>query len=206
MDLNLRELINPAHSAILVIDIQNDACHPEGLFAKIGLDTRLRREAAHNAAAFIDKTRKFNLPIIFIKLTHSGWNESPAWIRQSKIRGPRTEAYKDGTWGAELYAVQPQKEDYIVIKHRYSAFVGTDLEMILRSRNITTLIVTGGGTAACVESTVRHGLCLDYDMILVSDCCGSGTAQDHESALKRMASQGAPVVESARILEMLQQP
>ncbi len=41
MDLNLRELINPAHSAILAIDIQNDACHPEGLFAKIGLDNQL---------------------------------------------------------------------------------------------------------------------------------------------------------------------
>ena len=205
MDLDLRELINPAHSAILVIDIQNDACHPEGLFAKIGLDTRLRRESAHNTAAFIDKVRMFNLPVIFIKLNHSQWNESPAWIRRSKIRGPRTEAYKEGTWGAEFYAVQPKEEDPIVIKHRYSAFVGTDLEMILRSRHITTLIVTGGGTAACVESTVRHGLCLDYDMILVSDCCGSSTVQDHESALKRMQSQGAPVVESARILETLQQ-
>ena len=94
MDLNLRELINPAHSAVLAIDIQNDACHPEGLFAKIGLDTSLRREAAHNAAAFIDKARKFNLPIIIIKLTHSGWNESPAWIRRSKIRGPEPRPIK----------------------------------------------------------------------------------------------------------------
>lgn len=204
MESDLKELLVPAYSAILAIDIQNDPCHPEGLFAKLGLDVSLRREAAHNAAAFIDKARKFNLAVIFVKLNHSKWNESPAWIRRSKRRGPRTEAYKEGTWGEQFYAAQPKADDPIVVKHRYSAFVGTDLEMILRSRKITTLIVTGGGTAACVESTVRHGLSLDYDIFVISDCCG-GTVQDHGPALKRMDSQGATVVESRHIIETLEQ-
>jgi ureidoacrylate peracid hydrolase len=205
MEPDLKELLKPANSAILAIDIQNDPCHPEGLYAKLGRDVSLRREAAHNAAAFIDKARKFNLAVIFVKLNHSKWNESPAWIRRSKLRGPWTEAYKEGTWGEQFYAVQPKEEDPIVIKHRYSAFVGTDLEMILRSRNITTLIVTGGGTAACVESTVRHGLCLDYDILVISDCCGSSTVQEHSPALKRMDGLGATVVESGRVLETLEQ-
>ena len=205
MEPDLKELLKAAHSAILAIDIQNDPCHPEGLYAKLGRDVSLRREAAHNAAAFIDKARKFNLAVIFVKLNHSKWNESPAWIRRSKLRGPWTEAYKEGTWGEQFYAVQPKEEDPIVVKHRYSSFVGTDLEVILRSRNITTLIVTGGGTAACEESTVRHGLCLDYDILVISDCCGSSTVQEHSPALKRMDGLGATVVESGGVLETLGQ-
>ena len=63
-------------------------------------------------------------------------------------------------------------------------------------------LVTGGGTAACVESTVRHGLSLDYDIFVVSDCCG-GTVQDQEQALKRMHSQGATAVSSEEILATL---
>ena len=110
MDLNLRELINPAHSAILAIDMQNDACHPEGLFAKIGLDTSLRREAAHNAAAFIDKARKFNLPIIIIKLTHSGWNDRQPGFGAARYEVPRTEAYKEGTWARNCMQFSPKRK------------------------------------------------------------------------------------------------
>jgi ureidoacrylate peracid hydrolase len=175
------------------------------LYAKLGRDISLRRQAAHNAADFIDKAREFNLPIIFIKLNHSEWNESSSWLRRSQLRGPWTTAYKEGTWGEEFYAVQPKQGDAVVTKHRYSAFVGTDLEMILGSRKIATLLVTGGGTAACVESTVRHGLCLDYDIVVISDCCGSSTLNEHGPALKRMEGLGATVVESWQVLEALKQ-
>jgi ureidoacrylate peracid hydrolase len=92
--------------------------------------------------------------------------------------------------------------DAIVVKHRYSAFIGTDLELMLKSRRLSTLILTGGGTGACVESTARDGFMLDYDIVVVSDCCGTTSLDDHEPALKRMARLCGTVVESKELLDI----
>lgn len=195
----LAELVMPNHSAVLVIDVQNDCCHPDGAYAKRGRDISLRQKAAHNAADFVREARKYAVPIIFVKLSHGKWDEAPAWKRRRKQLGPPV--CMEGTWGAEFYAVEPVEGDAIVVKHRYSAFIGTDLDLILRSKRISTLIVTGGGTHVCVESTVRDGFMLDYDIVMVSDCCGSTTLDEHLPALKRMARLCGTVVEAKEVLE-----
>lgn len=199
MDSELTELVKPDHSSLLVIDVQNDCCHPDGAYAKRGRDISLRQKAAHNTAAFIKEARRYNVPVIFIKLNHGKWDESPSWKRRRKELGPPV--CMEGTWGAEFYAVQPQEGDAIVVKHRYSAFIGTELDLILRRRRITTLIVTGGGTHVCVESTVRDGFMLDYDVVVVSDCCGSTSLEEHLPALKRMARLCATVAEAKEVSE-----
>lgn len=196
-----KDVVHPRHSAIIVIDIQNDPCHPDGAYAKSGRDISWRQKAAHNAAEFIDKTRKFNVPIIFTKGIHNPWVDSPTWMSRRK----RTESlprYWEGSWGAEFYAVRPMEGDAIVVKHRYSAFIGTDLELMLKSRRLSTLILTGGGTGACVESTARDGFMMDYDIVVVSDCCGTTSLDDHEPALKRMARLCGTVVESKELLDI----
>jgi ureidoacrylate peracid hydrolase len=201
VDPEFKHLISPKHSAILIIDVQNDPCHPEGLYAQLGRDIRLRQKAAENTAAFIARARKYGVSLIFIKLNHNDWNESPAWKRRNRRLGAWTMAYKEGTWGEQFYLVDPKDGDAVITKHRYSAFVGTELDVVLRNRQITTLIITGGGTGACVESTVRHGLCLDYDIVVAPDCCGATKVDDHSIALKRMANLGALMVESHDIIE-----
>lgn len=195
---DFRELISPSHSAILVIDNQNDSCHPDGIYAKSGRDISLRQRAAHNTAQFIIEARKYKVPIIFIKVNHNQWTNSPAWLSKQRSGGPQ--ACKEGTWGEQFYAVQPLPGEAIVTKHRYSAFIATDLDMILRSQRIKTLIATGGGTQACVEATVRDGFMLEYMIVVVSDCCGTPSIEEHEPALKRMANLFGTVVESGELL------
>lgn len=201
MNAEIRELVNPIHSAVIVIDNQNDSCHPEGTYAKSGLDISLRQKAANNTAEFIKEARNYKVPIIFIRYNYSPWTASPAWIRQHKNK--KLIACVEGTWGEQFYAVEPQEGEPVVVKHRYSAFIGTDLDMILRSKKISTLIVTGGGTQVCVESTVRDGFMLDYDIVVVSDCCGTPNIEEHEPALKRMAALCGTVVEAREVLEAL---
>ena len=199
MDPELKQLLDPKYSAVLVIDIQNDACHPEGAYARRGRDISLRQGAAHKAAEFIKAARRFNVPVIFTKAIHNQWVESPTWLKRH--RRTQEPGYLEGTWGAEFYAVKPLNGEAIVVKHRYSAFFRTDLETILRSRGISTLLLTGGGTGACVESTARDGFMLDYDIIVVSDCCGTTTLKDHVLALERMTRLCGTVLESNEILE-----
>lgn len=198
MTPEITELIHPDRSTVIVIDVQNDACHPDGLYARSGRDISLRQRAAHNAAEFVKEAREYRVPIIFTKASHSPWDESPA-LRRRRRGSPQP--YLEGSWGAEFYAVQPMKGDAVVVKHRYSAFIGTDLDLVLRSKRITTLIVTGGGTPVCVESTVRDGFMLDYDILVVSDCCGSTTPEEHEGALKRMGRLCGTVAEANEILQ-----
>lgn len=204
MNSELRELVQPAHLAVLVIDVQNDACHPDGLYARSGKDISLRQGAANKTADFINEIRRYTVPIIFTKAIYSKWTETAATIRRR--RGEGAEPFLEGTWGAELYAVQPQENELVVVKPRYSAFIGTNLDLVLRSKGIATLIVTGGGTAVCVESTVRDGFMLDYNIILVSDCVGTTILEEHVPALKRMAGLCAAVLaEGKEVIEALRE-
>jgi len=107
----------------------------------------------------------------------------------------------EGSWGTEFYQVQPTPADRVVIKHRYSAFIGTDLDLILRSQSIQTVILTGVGTHVCVESTARDGFQMDYDIVLLSDCTGSCPPESHNRALEVLGQHFAHVVTSKEILE-----
>jgi ureidoacrylate peracid hydrolase len=73
-----------------------------------------------------------------------------------------------------------------VTKHRYSAFYNTDLDSILRSNGIRTIVLTGVATNVCVETTAREGFVRDYYVVLVSDGTATYSAQDHEATLRNI--------------------
>ncbi|HEX9977624.1 MAG TPA: cysteine hydrolase, partial [Acidimicrobiia bacterium] len=86
--------------------------------------------------------------------------------------------FVEGTWGAELLeGFGPKPGDIALDKNRYGAFTGTNLNLILRNKGVSTLIVSGGATNVCVESTVREGFMLDYDVVLVEDACATVTPE-----------------------------
>lgn len=198
MDADFQALVDPGHTVILAIDMQNDSCHPDGVYAKAGIDISWRQGAARNAAKFIEEARRYGVPVIFTQASHSSWDTSPAWLRRRK--GMNYMACMEGTWGVEFYGPIPQPGDGVVVKHRYSAFIHTDLEVMLRSKQITTVVLTGGGTHVCVESTARDGYMLDFDIVAVADCCG-GSIKEQEAALDRMARLCGTVVQSAELLD-----
>ena len=88
-----------------------------------------------------------------------------------------------GTWGAELYGIDARPGEEIIIKHRYSGFKGTNLDLILRSAGLQTVILTGVATNACVESTGRDVYMHDYYLVFVSDGAATTTAAAHQATL-----------------------
>jgi ureidoacrylate peracid hydrolase len=74
----------------------------------------------------------------------------------------------------------------VVKKHRYSGFVDTDLDVILRSSGIRSLIMTGIATSGCVEATARDGFMKDYYIVLIDDCCGSYSKDLHDGTLQNI--------------------
>ena len=109
-----------------------------------------------------------------------------------------------GTWGWNYYGdVRPRDGDCEIIKHRYDAFIDTDLDLVLRSRGIRTLIVCGVTTNVCVESTTRHAFFLDYYCVVPGDCVAAYGDGLHKMALRNIDFLFGEVADSDRIIESL---
>ncbi len=94
----------------------------------------------------------------------------------------------------------PLPGEFVVRKHRYSAFVSTDLNLTLKSRDIRTLIMTGVSTNVCVESTARDGFMRDYYVVLLKDCTAASSEEDYNGTLRNIARFFGEVTDSSDVL------
>lgn len=182
----LEERVDIRHTALLVVDLQNDYCHRDGAFGKIGINLSMFEKILPNVNQLIHAAREVEVPVIFIRTVHSQWTNSGAWVQRfgGKGEGSPPPFCVPGTWGADWYGVAIEEKDYVVTKHRYSGFVGTDLNLVLRSLNRKTIVVTGGETNVCVGSTARDGLMHDYYVVLPEDCIAGFDEQLHQYGLE----------------------
>jgi nicotinamidase-related amidase len=105
-----------------------------------------------------------------------------------------------GSEGAAIHPAAAAREgEPIVVKHRVSPFVGTDLETLLRANGINTLVLAGVHTSGVVLSTVRHAGDLDYRLVVVRDCCADPDAELHAMLLDRVIARQADVVTTAEL-------
>lgn len=207
----LPEKLDPRWTALLVVDYQNDFVAEGGVFQRIGTDVRSLRAIAPRLGWFINEVRQREIPVIYIKCVYNavdGRYLSDVFLSQAKrtLRGAYIEMplCVEGTWGCDFYEeVKPTSEDIVVVKHRFGAFIDTDLHLILRSKGIRTLIVTGVTTNCCVESTVRHAFFYDFYNVVVRDCVAAYDPELHRAALKNMDLLFGQVANSEEVLDAL---
>lgn len=197
IDPHLSEILSPQRAALLVVDVQNDFCHRDGLFGKLGMDMKHVQSAARQIAALLPVARAAGVPVIFVNMEHSRETNSRAWL--NRYPTTRADACVAGTWGAELYEVQPAADEPVVVKHRYSPFVGSNIEYLLRARDRSSLIVTGVATNICVEAVMRDGFARDYDVALVEDCAGAYSERAHQSTVENTRAFLGRVVHSGEL-------
>jgi ureidoacrylate peracid hydrolase len=90
---------------------------------------------------------------------------------------------ESGAWNGDFYGIKPGPDEVIVTKHRYGAFEASDLDLVLRSRGIRTVIMTGVATNVCVETTARQAFLRDYYVVFTSDCTATYGQAEHEATL-----------------------
>jgi ureidoacrylate peracid hydrolase len=195
--------LNDRKTALIVVDVQNDFCDSQGAFGKRGIALSHLEKPANNLILLIDHCRESNVPIIFVRTIHSGWTDTDSWIGRLAGAGKEMLICRPDTWGAEFFKVAPRETDFIVTKHRFSGFVGTELDLVLRSRGIETLLMTGFTTNVCVETTARDGFNRDYRIILVEDCCGAFSAEEHASAITNINKYFGVVADSDSLVKLL---
>ena len=206
----LEQKVNPAHAALIVVDVQNDFCAKDGYLDKETGRVGLCQAMVPRLVEFIEKARKVNLPIIYIQSeynTGNTWYLSDVWLERKYSRRAKGgyigyPVCEPNSWGAEFYdGIHPLPDELIVKKHRYSAFIDTDLDLILRSKSIRTLIMSGTTTSVCVESTARHGFMKDYYIVFLKDCTGEVSEEIHERTLKVIDNAFGEVVASTDVVK-----
>jgi ureidoacrylate peracid hydrolase len=190
----LERKIEPGHSALLVIDMQNDFCAQGGVVARGGGDVSEAQKMAKRLPALLASARGAGVRVVFVRAvfsTEKNFYLSDAWLEHAGRK--RAGAYTRipvcaaDTWEGDYYeGIRPQPGDVVVTKHRYDAFQGTDLDLILRSNGIRTVILTGVVTHVCVESTARSAFAHDYYVVVVDDGTAAYATEDHVQSLKNI--------------------
>ena len=185
----------PSHSALVMVDLQNDFVHADGWVAQqqvpgfmgdTGIDAVLER-----SQALLDAARQAGVLTVFVRMLGDDKYLSPALYAQYKRNHghERPACVQEGTWGADFYGdLRPdgRPREFIIDKHRYSAFIGTRLDQLLRSNGIQTIVTCGVATTGCVESTIRDGFMHDYYVVIARDACGDYESARHHNALSKL--------------------
>jgi nicotinamidase-related amidase len=193
---DLAELVDPAHTALLLIDMQRDFVEPDGAFGTLGVDLSMYRDSIPRLVALLEQARGAQVLVIHVQNTTlpGRISDSPAQIRfnlrmhEGKRRDEAPLRYSvDGTRGHEIIQqLTPGPGELVVRKHRSSAFSGTDLELLLRSNGIKTVVIAGCTTEGCVESTARDAMFNDLYVVIAVDCVASDDREQHEASLLLM--------------------
>lgn len=201
---SLKERCDPQWACLLVVDVQNDFVSSKGSAAQRGEDVSAPQAMVPSLVRLIEEARSVSMPLIYIKTTHSEWTDSPSWIYR-KSQQSALKSCREGSWGAEFYdGIAPLPGERVVIKHRYSAFINTDLNTVLRAKGIQSVLVSGVATNVCVETTARDAFMFDYYVTFVEDCSAAYEPKLHESTLENMRRHFGLVASSEEIIQTWQ--
>jgi ureidoacrylate peracid hydrolase len=177
----LDEKVDPRHAALIVVDVQNDFCAVEGFFGRTNQDLTMIQGIVPRLEQLIDEARRAGVMVVFIRSIYDDPYLSEPMRERNLRRGLLSQRCLSGSWGADFYRVKPLPGEVVVTKHRYSAFHGTELDDVLRSAGIRTVIMTGVTSNVCVESTSRDAYFHNSYVVFVDDCVGT-TNEDFSGA------------------------
>src|SRR6202171_785761 len=179
--------IDPAKTAVIVVDMQNDFGSKGGMFDQAGIDISGIQRAVAPTARVVAAARRMGIKIIYLKMGYrSDLSDLGAPDAKNRLlhlqrlgvgqtmKAPDGKEYRvliRDTWGTDIVnELKPQAEDIVMYKHRFSGFYQTDLDSVLKKAGVKHLVVTGCTTSICVESTIRDAFFRDYRCVLLTDC------------------------------------
>jgi len=197
---NLSEIVAPKHSALLIWDMEY----------AIGPNAFNYKDILANLKSLSALARDSGVPVLYSVQTAFDLlkEESPVWVRVRMKRAKASDpsqllSEKENPHDREIVEeLKPQPKDIVFQKRRPDAFVGTDLDLILRSKGVRTILIGGVATEGGVEGTARSGRNLGYDIVVLKDCVGSRNRELHELALKLMEQTHFDIATASEITEV----
>jgi ureidoacrylate peracid hydrolase len=179
--------MNPKTTAVVLIEYQNDFTTPGG---KLHDAVKPVMESTHmleNTVEVVNEARKAGAIIVHVPISFAADFRELSPTPYGILKGCRDgQVFQKGTWGADIIdALKPQAEDIVIEgKRGLDGFASTNLDFILRRRNIDTIALGGFLTNCCVESTMRTGYELGYNVITIKDCAATVSEEAHQGAIE----------------------
>ena len=203
--------IDLQRTAVMIIDMQNAFVSKGGMFAQSGKDMDYIAKIIEPNRNIIEVAREKGVKVVYAvhRITTdmkeigpmSRFSMTPERMKNSEIRDG---SILEGTWGTEIIdELKPHEDEMVIVKRRFGAFSGTELDMMLRTFDIRYLIFTGVATNICVETSLREASQLQYLPILVSDACAASEPSRQQSSIDNIKEIFGWVTTSDIILEAL---
>ena len=197
--MELKEKISPKHTALLVIDVQNDFAAPDGLLAKGGRDMLMVEPMIEKLQKTIAIAQVTGVPIFYTQQIYD----------RSKLTELQKEQYDmDGKYitcdiktdGYKFYKIKPSTES-VFVKYNYNAFSNPELEKKIKEHGIKTLVIAGMDTYWCVETAIRNAFDLGYKVVVPNDlvACNGRHKDLHTRTLELVQKTFGVVVSSEEI-------
>ena len=186
---------NPTRSALLLIDMENAFVDPRGGYCVKGAQATI--PACTHA---LDLARAKGIPVFFAKRIYRSDGSDVELTRYAgwKASGHACEPGSKGFNSAQFpEPLRPQPGDYTIIKPRFSAFFQTELDLILRRLDVRTVLLAGTTTPNCIRTTCYDAISLEYNVVVLTDCCSSETEEVQVSNLADMQRVGAILMDTA---------
>jgi ureidoacrylate peracid hydrolase len=182
--------------ALIVVDMQNGFCHPEGSLPRLGMSLAGAESAVRQTAIAVRQARGAGVPVIYTRHQYRP-GRADEGQRLSQLSGDLAAlgGLAAGSWDAAVVDELGAGEDDLYIdKVRFDAFLWTSLDPLLRGLGAEQLAVCGVVTNICVESTVRAAFMRDYQVTLLADGCAAQTPRLHDLGVEVMGSCGFAAV------------
>ncbi len=159
-------------------------------------------------ASVLRGARKVGMTVVHVKV---GFRQGlPEVTSRNRLfasikSSPQRQKLFEGTAGAIHPALGPESGDIVVTKHRISAFPGSDLQMILRAKDVDTLVLFGIATSGVVLSTLLEACDADYRTVVITDCCADTDTQLHSALIERLFPVRGEVMTAAEFVKSVEE-
>lgn len=193
----LGDQVSRAHTALVMVDMQNDFVHDDGVFVrKWGKTNRWIKPIIPRCSELLAAARDADVARIHLRVVNDLARNPASW---HNFWGPPS-CVIEGTWGAELIdELKPADDEIVVTKYGYDGFVGTELDSLLRKLGVRTLVFAGIDSDVCVRDTAAHGFALGYTPVFARDCLAADNEVAHAGVIQSFGEHYGQVVPAHEI-------
>jgi nicotinamidase-related amidase len=198
-------MIDPAKTALLLLHWQNDIAAPGGKRARDMVERLTAAHTIEHTQAVLKASREKGMLIVYVVASHRpGYPEIPANRVPLFSHVVESGTHIRGTWDTQVIdQLKPLDNEIMIYNYFPSSFIYTDLDLILRNKGVTDLVLSGLATNWAVETTARDGICYGYFIYTLKDCCLGINDEMHNWAIKNILSVLGAVIDSKTYIAAL---